>query len=75
MSADAIAGAPAFDLTPDQRETLDAADRYSRNELYPLAERMDREKQNMWSGSLSGSASRARPERGRDAKARKGGKA
>ena len=43
MNADAVTGTPAFDLTPDQRETLDAADRYARNELYPLAERMDRE--------------------------------
>ena len=32
---------PAFDLTEDQRETLDVADNYARNELYPLAPRMD----------------------------------
>lgn len=31
----------AFDLDADQREILDQADRYARNELYPLAERMD----------------------------------
>jgi hypothetical protein len=31
----------AFDLTPDQREILDQADRFGRKELYPLAERMD----------------------------------
>jgi isovaleryl-CoA dehydrogenase len=34
---------PAFDLTEDQRETLDVADSYARNELYPLAPRMDNE--------------------------------
>ena len=34
---------PAFDLTEDQRETLDVADDYARNELYPLAPRMDNE--------------------------------
>jgi isovaleryl-CoA dehydrogenase len=34
---------PAFDLTEEQRETLDAADNYARNELYPLAPRMDNE--------------------------------
>ena len=34
---------PAFDLTEEQRETLDAADDYARNELYPLAPRMDKE--------------------------------
>ena len=32
---------PAFDLTEEQRETLDAADDYARHELYPLAPRMD----------------------------------
>jgi len=32
-----------FDLSDDQREVLDTADRYARNELYPLAERMDNE--------------------------------
>jgi isovaleryl-CoA dehydrogenase len=31
----------AFELTADQREILDAADRYARSELYPLAPRMD----------------------------------
>ena len=34
---------PAFDLTEEQRETLDAADDYARHELYPLAPRMDSE--------------------------------
>jgi len=33
----------AFDLTADQREILDQADRFGRRELYPLAERMDAE--------------------------------
>src|ERR1700694_1616289 len=46
-SAAAIATAPgsaaAFDLSPEQREVLDAADRYAREELYPLAKRMDDE--------------------------------
>ncbi|WP_417512860.1 acyl-CoA dehydrogenase family protein [Minwuia sp.] len=32
-----------FDLTPDQREILDQADRFARNELYPYSERMDNE--------------------------------
>jgi isovaleryl-CoA dehydrogenase len=39
----ASASASAFDLTPEQREVLDAADRYAREELYPLAARMDNE--------------------------------
>jgi isovaleryl-CoA dehydrogenase len=30
-----------FDLSDDQREVLWAADTYARNELYPLAEKMD----------------------------------
>lgn len=34
---------PDFDLSAEQREALDTADEYSRNELYPLAARMDRE--------------------------------
>jgi len=33
----------AFDLTPDQREILEAADRYAQAELYPLSRRMDDE--------------------------------
>ncbi|WP_137389990.1 acyl-CoA dehydrogenase family protein [Rhodoligotrophos defluvii] len=33
----------AFDLSPEQQEILDAADRFARNELYPLSERMDNE--------------------------------
>ena len=32
-----------FDLSEEQREELDAADHYARNELYPLAPRMDNE--------------------------------
>ncbi len=36
-----------------------------------VAERMDREKQNIWTGSLGGGASRAQGERRRDVKARK----
>ncbi|MGF7160220.1 isovaleryl-CoA dehydrogenase [Rhodoligotrophos appendicifer] len=32
-----------FDLGPDHQEILDAADRFARNELHPLAERMDRD--------------------------------
>jgi isovaleryl-CoA dehydrogenase len=39
-----IASSPlAFELTPDQRDVLEAADRYARTELYPLAQRMDDE--------------------------------
>jgi len=33
----------SFELTPDQQEILDQADRFSREELHPLAERMDLE--------------------------------
>ncbi len=33
----------AFKLTPDQQTILDEADKFSRNELYPLAARMDNE--------------------------------
>jgi isovaleryl-CoA dehydrogenase len=32
-----------FDLSEDQREVLDTADQYARNELYPLAQKMDDE--------------------------------
>ena len=32
-----------FDLTEEQRELLNAADRFARKELYPLAQRMDDE--------------------------------
>ncbi|BCH33340.1 isovaleryl-CoA dehydrogenase [Mesorhizobium sp. L-8-10] len=35
--------ASAFDLDEDQRNILDQADRFARNELYPLSERMDAE--------------------------------
>jgi len=35
--------ASLFDLSEDQRELLDTADKYARNELYPLANRMDAE--------------------------------
>lgn len=46
--SDATAGTlsthvPGFELSAEQRETLDTADEYARNELYPLAARMDRE--------------------------------
>lgn len=37
------AAAEPFKLAPEHREVLDQADRYARNELYPLAERMDAE--------------------------------
>lgn len=33
----------AFDLSADQQEVLDLADRFARNEFYPLSERMDNE--------------------------------
>ena len=33
----------AFDLTPDQQNILDEADKFARNELYPLSQRMDDE--------------------------------
>ncbi|MGA2861384.1 MAG: acyl-CoA dehydrogenase family protein [Steroidobacteraceae bacterium] len=46
-SATAIEAAPRpasdLNLSPDQLEVLDAADRYARQELYPLARRMDDE--------------------------------
>lgn len=35
--------APSFELSAEQREALDTADEYARNELYPLAARMDLE--------------------------------
>ncbi|UVC08845.1 acyl-CoA dehydrogenase family protein [Rhizobium sp. TH2] len=35
--------ASAFDLTPDQQEILDQADKFAHGELYPLSERMDNE--------------------------------
>jgi len=35
--------ANAFDLNPDQRQMLDEADKFARNELYPLSVRMDNE--------------------------------
>jgi isovaleryl-CoA dehydrogenase len=34
---------PAFGLTADQQALLDQADRFARDRLYPLAERMDRD--------------------------------
>jgi isovaleryl-CoA dehydrogenase len=44
MPAGAYANAASFfDLSEDQRQILDAADLYARNELYPLARRMDDE--------------------------------
>ena len=43
MTLDTPVTLPTFDLSPDQNETLAAADRYARNELFPLAARMDRE--------------------------------
>ena len=39
----ASVSASAFDLSPEQREILDAADRYARQEMHPLARRMDDE--------------------------------
>ncbi|HEY4974826.1 MAG TPA: acyl-CoA dehydrogenase family protein, partial [Steroidobacteraceae bacterium] len=39
----AAPSASAFELPPEQREVLDAADRYARQELHPLAARMDNE--------------------------------
>lgn len=39
----AAAGGHAFMLDADQQAMLDEADRYARNELYPLAQRMDDE--------------------------------
>jgi len=56
-------------------ESKRLSDEILRDIARDVAERMDREKQNMWSGSLSGAASRARAERGRDTKAKRGGKA
>ena len=56
-------------------ESKRLSDEILRDIARDVAERMDREKQNMWSGSLSGAASRARAERSRDTKAKRGGKA
>lgn len=40
---DNLGGTPSFDLNPDQLEILDTADRYGREQLGPLAQRMDDE--------------------------------
>jgi isovaleryl-CoA dehydrogenase len=40
---ESAASVASFDLTKEQREALDAADRYARNELYAFAPRMDNE--------------------------------
>ena len=40
---ESIGSANAFALNADQQAMLDEADRFARNELYPLAERMDNE--------------------------------
>lgn len=42
-NGDNRAFAASFELTPDQREILDTADRYAREQIYPLAARMDDE--------------------------------
>lgn len=42
-SGDNGAGGAAFELSDEQRELLDAADRYAREQIYPLAQRMDDE--------------------------------
>ena len=42
MSTGTLSNATSlFDLSDDQREVLDTADLYARNELYPLAQKMD----------------------------------
>jgi isovaleryl-CoA dehydrogenase len=41
--ADSPGPASAFDLSAEQREVLDAADQYAREQLHPLAPRMDNE--------------------------------
>lgn len=38
-----LAASHAFDLSPDQHTVLEEADKFCRKELYPLAERMDRD--------------------------------
>ena len=48
MTADSVSDSNenfhnAFELNPDQQAMFDEADRYARNELYPLAQRMDDE--------------------------------
>jgi isovaleryl-CoA dehydrogenase len=42
-AVEVAASGNAFALNDDQRAMLDEADRFARNELYPLAERMDNE--------------------------------
>ncbi len=56
-------------------ESKRLSDEILRDIARDVAERMDREKQNMWSGSRSSAADRVRAERGRDAKPKRGGKA
>ena len=43
LSESAALATHAFKLSPDQRTILDEADKFSRRELYPLAQRMDDE--------------------------------
>ena len=43
LTGDGVSASSAFELNSDQRQMLDEADRFARNELYPLAERMDNE--------------------------------
>ena len=48
LTADAVSDSNenfhnAFELNPDQQAMFDEADRYARNKLYPLAQRMDDE--------------------------------
>ena len=42
-AAETFASPNAFALNDDQQAMFDEADRFARNELYPLAERMDNE--------------------------------
>lgn len=43
IAADSATPAHAFKLSPDQQTILDEADKFCRNALYPLAQRMDNE--------------------------------
>jgi len=43
MTEGALGALPSYELTPEYREVLDASDRFSREQLYPLQQKMDDE--------------------------------
>ena len=43
MTEGALGALPTYELTPEYREVLDASDRFAREQLYPLQQKMDDE--------------------------------